>query len=464
MKYRKLFSFTLSTILTLVLSGLVAAQEPAAQNRSGSAQAVTGTGFAFQGYLEEQGSPVSGSCEFAFGLFDTVERGNQLGATQQIRLSVVEGLFAVVLNEANQFGDDAFNGQARWLEITVDCGDGTTTLSPRQALLAVPYAHSLRPGTTISGSVDAPVLHIHQRYQLGNMPGLHVTSDRSVGVEVTANHASGIVVNSPNYIGVRVNSPGSDGLHVTNADGNGVHVTNAELYGGRFQGNTAGIYARASENSDPDIILGTNGNVSNQNSGIIASDPAHPDANIDFRSARSVFVRLNADNSGSDDGVFNVLRHTNTLLRVESEGNVGIGTHDPQARLEIVSPNFNDHLILNRTNAGAMHVTATDPRGLAITDGTNTIVQVEQATGNVGIGTTNPHDDSDLHVSSGDFTRVRLTATSPANDVHMFVDARGNGTDQGQLGTLSNHNVVMFANSEPLIVLGRDGSVCIGNC
>ena len=50
------------------------------------------------------------------GLFDRFQGGSQIGATQEIRsVEVIEGAFAVVLNEGNQFGDDAFNGQERWL-------------------------------------------------------------------------------------------------------------------------------------------------------------------------------------------------------------------------------------------------------------------------------------------------------------------------------------------------------------
>jgi hypothetical protein len=63
----------------------------------------------------------------------------------------------VALNGANEFGTTPFNGDARWLDITVRCpaGSGTyTPLAPRQTLAATPYALSLRAGAVISGTAS----------------------------------------------------------------------------------------------------------------------------------------------------------------------------------------------------------------------------------------------------------------------------------------------------------------------
>lgn len=142
-------------VLLLGLLVLVGAMQ-ARSTKAVSAQSNSGPGFSYQGYLEDNGVPVNGTCRFTFALFDRAQGGNQIGATQELRdVDVIEGSFAVVLNEGNQFGDNAFNGQARWLEITVDCGRGETMLDPRQELLAVPYAHSLRPGARIDGALPS---------------------------------------------------------------------------------------------------------------------------------------------------------------------------------------------------------------------------------------------------------------------------------------------------------------------
>ncbi len=106
----------------------------------GSVQAAPlGTAFTYQGQLRKNGSPYNGTCNFQFSLWDAVSGGAQIGSTlTQTGVTVSNGLFTVTLD----FGTGVFTGDARWLQIAVQCsGDsGYTTLSPRQALTATPYA------------------------------------------------------------------------------------------------------------------------------------------------------------------------------------------------------------------------------------------------------------------------------------------------------------------------------------
>jgi predicted regulator of Ras-like GTPase activity (Roadblock/LC7/MglB family) len=99
-----------------------------------------GTGFTYQGKLDEDGVPRTGTCDFQFSLWDAAEGGNQIGTTQtETGVALSEGLFTVDLD----FGSTAFWGNARWLQIAVRCPTGSgsyTTLDPRQALTAAPYA------------------------------------------------------------------------------------------------------------------------------------------------------------------------------------------------------------------------------------------------------------------------------------------------------------------------------------
>jgi hypothetical protein len=72
-----------------------------------------------------------------FRLYDAEAGGNQIGSAVALPgVPVVDGTLIVQLNGGGEFGANAFNGAARWLEIDVD----GTTLSPRQALTATPYA------------------------------------------------------------------------------------------------------------------------------------------------------------------------------------------------------------------------------------------------------------------------------------------------------------------------------------
>ncbi len=107
--------------------------------------AVLGTGFTYQGWLaDDGGSPLNGTCDFNFSLWDSLSDGAQVGAVSPVtNVAVAEGYFNAVVNGAAEFGSNAFKGSARWLEIALRCPAGAgdyTTLTPRQALTAAPYA------------------------------------------------------------------------------------------------------------------------------------------------------------------------------------------------------------------------------------------------------------------------------------------------------------------------------------
>jgi hypothetical protein len=114
-----------------------------------------GTGFTYQGKLDEDGAPHTGACDFQFSLWDAAGGGNQIGTTQtETGVALSEGLFTVELD----FGSTAFAGSARWLQIAVRCPAGSggyTTLDPRQALTAAPYA-LYAPKAPWFGLTDVP--------------------------------------------------------------------------------------------------------------------------------------------------------------------------------------------------------------------------------------------------------------------------------------------------------------------
>jgi len=127
--------------------------------------AVVGTGFTYQGYLEEGGVSLdSTTCDLRFSVWTAQSGGSQLPSTGIYSTSTVQvnnGIFSAQVNTLNEFGNNIFNGEERWLQVEVKCsGDpGYTTLSPRQALLPAPYAHNtkavslpnpLNPGATMN--------------------------------------------------------------------------------------------------------------------------------------------------------------------------------------------------------------------------------------------------------------------------------------------------------------------------
>ncbi len=111
------------------------------------AQAPLPSSFTYQGELDSGGTPLNGTADLRFSLWDAAAGGVQIGATLQVlNQNVVDGKFAVQLD----FGLAAFNGDARYLRIDVRSpagGGAYTTLTPRQLLTAAPYAlYSLNPG------------------------------------------------------------------------------------------------------------------------------------------------------------------------------------------------------------------------------------------------------------------------------------------------------------------------------
>lgn len=105
-----------------------------------SAQTALSTAFSYQGRLIELGQPANGTYDFRFTLYDAPLAGNVVAGPIVVDdLLVNDGLFFATLN----FGANVFQGAARWLEIEVRPGassDDYTLLTPRQNLIATPYA------------------------------------------------------------------------------------------------------------------------------------------------------------------------------------------------------------------------------------------------------------------------------------------------------------------------------------
>lgn len=117
------------------------------------AQTPLSSGVTYQGQLMQSGSPADGAFPMVFTLWDAAAGGAQVGPTLAFNgvsgnpppVAVTDGLFSVVLD----FGANAYNGDARWLEIAVN----GVTLAPRSALTAVPYAVQTR-GIFVNNAAD----------------------------------------------------------------------------------------------------------------------------------------------------------------------------------------------------------------------------------------------------------------------------------------------------------------------
>jgi hypothetical protein len=136
----KLFLLRRFTMTTERTSFILSAVMVACTAAAAPAQTPLGTALTYQGQLKQSGTPLDDTADFEFSLFNAPSGGVQIGSTNTLtNVDVVDGLFTVTLD----FGTDAFNGDARFLEIAVRSpagGGAFTTLTTRQKLTGAPYA------------------------------------------------------------------------------------------------------------------------------------------------------------------------------------------------------------------------------------------------------------------------------------------------------------------------------------
>ena len=122
----------IKSTLTLIALALLTAFSP---QLSGA----QGTAFKYQGQLQNNGSPASGTYSLTFSLFNISSGGNAVaGPVTTNGVIVTNGLFSVLID----FGSGVFTGQTNWLQIAVETNlaNSFSTLTPRQQLTPTPYA------------------------------------------------------------------------------------------------------------------------------------------------------------------------------------------------------------------------------------------------------------------------------------------------------------------------------------
>jgi hypothetical protein len=194
-----------SFLLILVLSATTALGAP------------LGTAITVEGKVNLNGQPANGSYDMTFQLFDALTGGNRAGAAATAsRVQVTAGEFTRTID----FGVGAFNGDARWLEMTVKPAGSLTTptiLYPRTPMAPVPYALFAANGPVGPQGPTGP-------QGPAGPPG--PVSDQAwlvTGNTITLHHFLGTLNNHP--IRFRVNNTlrarlESDGFGILNNSGN----------------------------------------------------------------------------------------------------------------------------------------------------------------------------------------------------------------------------------------------------
>ncbi|MGB4861168.1 MAG: hypothetical protein WBO97_01805 [Tepidiformaceae bacterium] len=211
---------------------------PAPAGQSIEAVTALGSAFTYQGRLTDAGSPANAVYDLQFVLWDAETAGASVGSVQTKQdVNVANGLFSVELD----FGNAAWNGDARWVEIGVRPGAsaGTfTLLSPRQPVSPTPYALFAKAAAGVAVPFAATGT-------LAGAPasttGLFTVTQTGTGIGLSANRTS---TDSSQYPGVLgTNAGGGAGVQgeSTYVDGVGVRGIGAGANGtgGEFIGATA---------------------------------------------------------------------------------------------------------------------------------------------------------------------------------------------------------------------------------
>jgi hypothetical protein len=210
--------------ITLVVAAVLVLMAGGAGALAGRAEpeVVVADKINYQGWLTDLGgTPLNGTYSMQFELYDADMGGTMLWASGLISAEVDHGRFSVDLD----VDPSDFTGEARWLRINVD-GEW---LSPRQELLAVPYALSLRPGARIVG--DIPHGWGVEVFQLSGL---------ATGGAVRATSATGTAVHGYSTEGFGVAGYSQDSYAVYGYDGGSEQ---ARGYGGYFHSdNGIGVY------------------------------------------------------------------------------------------------------------------------------------------------------------------------------------------------------------------------------
>jgi hypothetical protein len=231
---------------------------------SASCGAPMGPAFTYQGRLEDGGRPANNVYDLTFTLHDDPVNVPSIGTYIILTaVPVTNGLFTVQLNANGEFGTNAFNGQARWLQIgvrtnSVNVFNNFTFLAPRQLLTPAPMAFfassaaqaatasSANTATTANSANTANVANVANSVVWANVSGLPGSFADGVDNDTTYTAGNGLTLSNGNQFNVRFAGNGSSnnaarsdhghfGAQWTGATpGNGISVLNSSVGAGLY--------------------------------------------------------------------------------------------------------------------------------------------------------------------------------------------------------------------------------------
>ncbi len=234
-----------------------------------------GTGFSFQGRLNDGTTPANGSYDLQFSLYTAIVGGSPIGSTMpKPNTTLVNGVFSVMLD----FGATAFNDpNAVFIEIGIKPNgspNAFTILGPRQQLTVVPYAVRANDSAQLGGVPASEFITSTSNSFIKNSTtaqtgGFNVSGDGLVGSRLGVGFGAfsdpGIAFDVIGSSRFRSSSGGTVDVGTPNGE-TGISITRGLGRGDiRFSGATMRLVAGlASSGPPPDangIAISTQGNV-----------------------------------------------------------------------------------------------------------------------------------------------------------------------------------------------------------
>ncbi len=228
----------------------------------------------------------------------------------------------------------------------------------------------------------------------------------------------------------------------------GIGTTNIGAYNGNFDnfvirgsGNT-GMTISTDDNSFGQIAFGN-------------AEDTHVSGAIQYRNSDNILELRAGESNGAV--IFSTVSNTERM-RINSSGNLGIGTTSPTllkgdgGRLIHLAGADNPEIVLERTTSGteakaSIRITDNEDFIIAVKDGSASAIDaltIDSSTGNVGIGTTSPSSLLELRQSSASHQIVSINRAN-SNTAALY------------LGNDSSQNALISSNNSEL-VFGKDFS------
>lgn len=351
--------------------------------------------ISYQGVLtDSNGTPLSdGQYQMRFKIYDAATNGNLLWTeewTGDSKVTVNGGLFNVLLGsiEPIDLGTLTFNAPY-WLGVEVyNTGSSSyETLSPRHELASAAYA--LRAAKVEDGAISASAL------ASSSVTGDKISAGAITDAKVDSLSASKITSGTINNDRINWAAPGSIG---TTTAGTGYFTD-------LFASGNVGIGATSSPATALEIV-GDDWSESRIN---IKNTTEGQDPVIALYAGNDYWAIHHDD---SENNELNVRYNNSTKISVQTNGNVGIGTMSPLSKLHIMGSSDGSsygEMMLSDGNSGGVNdrrLVLRSPRtgegyariflqstGSSLRIGTrdySDLVDLDNSSGNVGIGKTDP--------------------------------------------------------------------------